>query len=215
MWEEIFSNSGWGRYPSEEAVRFFMRSKKILSIPHPRALDLGCGEGACSWFMAKEGARVTAMDGAPTGLRKTKELAATFGVQKKITTILGDITCPQRYLPAQPYDIILDHYALYANPKSTIEHALQKIHGLLKPSGLFLFCCFGSRSVNCGLGEKVNGGTMKKVNKDFECGESSFFTRSEVNRLLKKTGYRIEYSEDSIQKRKGTVIEKLVTCVRH
>jgi len=51
VWEELYRTKRWGRYPPEELVRFVART-----FPAPagrRAIDLGCGGGANTWFLAR------------------------------------------------------------------------------------------------------------------------------------------------------------------
>lgn len=53
-----------------------------LDAASPRtALDIGCGEGADAVWLAQQGWQVTAIDHAPTAVRRTQELAAENGVQ--------------------------------------------------------------------------------------------------------------------------------------
>ncbi|WP_448859775.1 class I SAM-dependent methyltransferase [Corynebacterium propinquum] len=53
-----------------------------LDDTSPRtALDIGCGEGADAVWLAQQGWQVTAIDHAPTAVRRTQELAAENGVQ--------------------------------------------------------------------------------------------------------------------------------------
>ena len=47
IYEKQFSVREWGKYPSEEVIRFFMRAKEKLNPTEIQALDLGCGIGAC------------------------------------------------------------------------------------------------------------------------------------------------------------------------
>lgn len=53
-----------------------------LDVASPRtALDIGCGEGADAVWLAQQGWQVTAIDYAPTAVRRAQELAAENGVQ--------------------------------------------------------------------------------------------------------------------------------------
>lgn len=72
-----------GKVP-EEVIRFFMRAREELGCFRIKALDIGCGMGACSWFMAKEGAIVTALDGAPSGIKNVNKLAKEFCIETEI-----------------------------------------------------------------------------------------------------------------------------------
>ncbi len=42
IYENQFSLGGWGKYPSEEVIRFFMHAKRKLASKGIKALDLGC-----------------------------------------------------------------------------------------------------------------------------------------------------------------------------
>ena len=74
IYEKNFKNNWGGKYPSEEVIRFYNYVKNIVN-KKLIGLDIGCGRGACAWFMAKEGMLVTAFDGAPSGLNKVNTLA--------------------------------------------------------------------------------------------------------------------------------------------
>ncbi|OBA54980.1 hypothetical protein A5774_04055 [Corynebacterium sp. EPI-003-04-2554_SCH2473622] len=53
-----------------------------LDVASPcTALDIGCGEGADAVWLAQQGWQVTAIDHAPTAVRRAQELAAENGVQ--------------------------------------------------------------------------------------------------------------------------------------
>ena len=84
-WESYYGSRPRGRYPSEEAVRFFMgRSPKDRA---PRVLDIGAGGGAVAWFMAKQGAEVVALEGAPSALQQLGETLNLFGVTAGVETV--------------------------------------------------------------------------------------------------------------------------------
>ena len=71
--DELF----WGRHPSGLARIFFERH---LPQGGEKMLDAGCGEGRDSIFFARAGYDVTAFDDAPTGVKKTRERAASLGL---------------------------------------------------------------------------------------------------------------------------------------
>jgi SAM-dependent methyltransferase len=63
VWDEIFSNQSWGKYPAEDLIRFIARNYYGAS---DRAaitlLEIGCGPGANLWFAAREGFTVIGID---------------------------------------------------------------------------------------------------------------------------------------------------------
>ena len=56
IWQNIFENKEWGKYPSETLIRFIARNfynvsdRKAINI-----LELGLGTGTNLWFCAREG----------------------------------------------------------------------------------------------------------------------------------------------------------------
>lgn len=73
-----------------------------------RALDIGCGAGTDSVYLAKRGWDVTALDFMPKALEFTQARAAGAGVS--VTPVEADIT---EWVVPQQYDLVLDHGLLH------------------------------------------------------------------------------------------------------
>jgi SAM-dependent methyltransferase len=73
-----------------------------------RALDIGCGAGTDSVYLAQRGWEVTALDFIPRALEFTAARAREAGVA--LTPVQADITAWQA---DQPYDLVLDHGLLH------------------------------------------------------------------------------------------------------
>lgn len=213
IYEQQFSTRVWGKYPSEEVIRFFMRAKKELRDSDLKALDIGCGTGACSWLMAKEGAMVTAIDGAPSGLEKVNALAREFGVDATIEVVHCDITRPKDFLNSA-YDIMVDNYALYSNKEDQTLNGFREFFDLLKTGGFFLTCCFGKKTTGYGTGKQLSKNTFTDIEgKLSNGGVQSFFSRDELDQIFCNIGYRISYYENIIEDRNGELVEKHITCL--
>lgn len=76
--------------------------------PPGRALDIGCGAGTDSVFLAQQGWEVTSLDFVPQALEYTRSRASEAGVA--VTTVEADITVWQ---PPHSYDLVLDHGLLH------------------------------------------------------------------------------------------------------
>lgn len=197
IWEKTFRERGWGQYPSEEVVRFYMKYGKPKGSP--RCLDIGCGAGANAWMMAKENGNVICIDGADAF---DKLLCETI---KKFTGYIHDwmfcdITQPTS-LKLKPFDIMVDCYSLYANHINRIYDAYRQYYDLLKPGGYFLTCFFGS-----------------ETSREILLGESTVFDLRETQELENfwiKTGYKIESREAKyeIRFKESFSIEKLIYCL--
>ena len=76
--------------------------------PPGKALDIGCGAGTDSVFLAQQGWDVTSLDFMPKALEYTQQRATEAGVS--ITPVEADIT---DWEPPQQYDLVLDHGLLH------------------------------------------------------------------------------------------------------
>ncbi len=79
MWEERYSGSEdylFGRAPAQ-----FLVDNPGWVKPGQEVLCVADGEGRNSVWLAGRGARVTAFDGAPTAIRRARDLAAQAGVE--------------------------------------------------------------------------------------------------------------------------------------
>ena len=73
-----------------------------------RALDIGCGAGTDSVFLAEQGWDVTSLDFIPKALEFTCKRAEQAGVS--VTPVEADITT---WTPPHSYDLVLDHGLLH------------------------------------------------------------------------------------------------------
>lgn len=120
---------------------FFMKAfvQRSLASMGPRdstplALDLGCGTGALSCYLAERGFEVTGIDIAPTAIDFARRMAVIRGL-----TIRFDVMDVCRAdLPDVPFDFVIDSHLLHCIvfPEQR-RRLLTKIHKALKPGGQF------------------------------------------------------------------------------
>ena len=191
-----------------------MNTRHKLGKRRITVLDIGCGKGACTWFLGKEGAEVTAIDGSPSAICQVPTLLNEFRVEKKINIILGDITKPREYIHSN-FDILLDNYSIYSNPEKEIVDAYIDYFDILSNGGYFLTNCFGEKTTGFGTGKRISQNTWAEIQegKLNGMGLVTFFNRQRLNKLFKKIGYTIHYTECLSEKRNGIRAEKLVTCL--
>ncbi len=212
VWESIYKTSSWGSYPSEEAIRFYMRAKG--GFEKPSVLDIGSGQGALSWFMSREGASVTAFDGSPTALTLLEELTSSFD-QQVSACVIGDIMKPSKYF-LDPFEIMVDHYALYSNPENEITLAYRQYFELLKPGGKFLTCAFGENFDGFGTGVQLSKNTWTDIPEGplKDRGMTTFWTEVRLCGILEKVGFEIDYSEVIQHKIVDSFQEKIIVSVK-
>lgn len=109
-------------------------TKKLLEKlqPSPSILELGCGPGIpILKLLLDQGAQVVA-NGIST---KQIEMAKTRCLEAKL--VAGDMTA----LTFEPESFhgAISFYTLFHLPRSKLKAMLTKIHGWLKPGGVFVF----------------------------------------------------------------------------
>jgi SAM-dependent methyltransferase len=126
-WNSRFAaeDSFLGRQPSPFLAREIDTIKRLLS--GRQALDIACGEGRNSVFLARHGFAVTAIDIAETGLAKAPDRAAAAGVT--VTLLHEDL---DNYRFSGCFDLILNFNFLQ---RRLIPAAMS----VLAPGGIFLF----------------------------------------------------------------------------
>lgn len=118
----------WGVEPSSLCLQLL----KLLPPTRPlRVLDIACGEGKDSVFLARCGYDVTAFDLSDAGIEKALRLADKAGV--RITAFVADIN---EYRLSQPYDILYSSGALhYIRPELRAE-IFENYKRFTNPNGL-------------------------------------------------------------------------------
>jgi SAM-dependent methyltransferase len=122
---------------SEEPSPFLVKAIQERKGPGT-ALDLGCGAGVFSVYMAKAGFQVTALDFIPKALEMARELANAQGVT--VNLVHADLL---NWDPKTKFDIILDSGCLHTiGDKNKFK---EKIVSWLAPDGDFVLGHFGRR----------------------------------------------------------------------
>lgn len=132
VWEKVFRENEWGKYPDESFIRFVARHFYKLERAQVNILEVGCGPGANIWFMAREGFLPYGIDGAVTAIEKAKARLNREGLKAQLT--VGDII----HLPYEDafFDAVADNECLAHNSRQNVSEILSQIKRVLKPGGL-------------------------------------------------------------------------------
>lgn len=126
-WDERYSGERvWSGNANEALVA------EVSDLTLGRALDVGCGEGADSVWLARRGWLVTALDISPKAVERTEALAADAGVTVEgVAAGLLDAA-----LVVASYDLVSAMYpALLRTPTAEAE---QRLLDLVAPGGTLL-----------------------------------------------------------------------------
>ena len=104
-----------------------------------RVLDLGCGEGRNSLFLASLGHSVVAIDRSAAGIDKLRAIAEHAGTN--VDARVGDIGALELD-PADEYDCVLAHGVLYYLDNSVWRRLLTSLKQRTRPGGFHVFTVF-------------------------------------------------------------------------
>ncbi len=99
FWEQRYGERDqiWSGNPNATLVDL------VADLVPGRALDLGCGEGGDSIWLAEQGWRVTGVDISATAIDRARKEAVRRGVDGEITWIVGDLST---WTPADRYELV-------------------------------------------------------------------------------------------------------------
>ncbi len=155
-WDRIFSEQTWGRYPPEYVVRAVMtayghvKERKSICV-----LDLGCGPGACLWFLADEGFTTTGLDDSQVALGQAANILTARGVHADL--VHGNFTKTLPF-PNGTFDCVLDNMSVATLEALYAVGVFVEVRRVLKRGGRFISVLAGDMSsANDG---KLRGATM-------------------------------------------------------
>lgn len=156
-------------------------SKKVKSI-----LDIGCGSGTISFYLASKGYKVKGIDISIRAIKICRDSAMEMGFNN---VEFGVCNFPNE-IPSGKYDLIFFSEVIEHLPDD--ELALKKIYKLIKPDGILFL---STPSKNAPL---YKLGYAKKF--DREVGHLRRYTVEELKAKLKRNGFLVKsvYKKESI-----------------
>lgn len=153
-WDQLFTQEKFRwRDPHEAVVQFV---PKLHATGAQRVLDLGCGTGRHTVYLASQGFDVWACDISPRGLAHTRQ----WLVRQKLTAHLqfSDMTA----LPYHDnvFDGLVSAFVIYHGLLGDIERAVAEIHRVLRPGALALLTLISTQDDSYGRGRAVEPDTF-------------------------------------------------------
>jgi 2-polyprenyl-3-methyl-5-hydroxy-6-metoxy-1,4-benzoquinol methylase len=130
FWEQFYGEREqvWSGRPNVVLV------EEVEGMTPGTALDLGCGEGADSIWLAGQGWRVTGTDISQVALDRAAAHADDAGVADRITWERHDLT---RSIPTGPFDLVSAHF-LHSPVDDPRDSALRAAAAAVAPGGTLL-----------------------------------------------------------------------------
>jgi SAM-dependent methyltransferase len=105
-----------------------------------RALDVGCGAGVFTAWLAEQGMETTGIDLFPEAIEMARERAREKNVDADF--VAGDLFA---FVPERPFDLVFDSGCLHALVGGNVAKYKQKLLDWLRPGGDYVLGHWGKR----------------------------------------------------------------------
>ncbi|MGQ9530448.1 MAG: class I SAM-dependent methyltransferase [Candidatus Bathycorpusculaceae bacterium] len=153
-WDEILHEEWYSREtPDDIVIQFATLLEKNKKV---RVLDLGCGAGRHTIYMASKDYEIHGIDISATGLNLTKERLKRQGLEAYLAK------CDMKTLPymGSCFDAVISLHAIYHQKLEGIQKTISEIHRILRKNGLLLINFLSKRTYSYGKGVKVEENTF-------------------------------------------------------
>lgn len=143
------SKNFWGTKPGSLVLQL---EKIVENFNGKRVLDLGCGEGKNSFYLAGKGCTVEAYDVSEYSISNAANL---FGENKNVIIEQRDVLDLE--ILEEKYDIIIAYGLFHCFENfGQVENVILKCLNGLKKGGFFILCAFNSRKQDLSAHENFN-----------------------------------------------------------
>jgi cyclopropane fatty-acyl-phospholipid synthase-like methyltransferase len=122
-----------------------------------RVIDLGCGTGENSCYLASRGHPVRGVDSAPTAIARARDKAKARGLRVDFDLVdafaLG--------APSPPFDVVLDCGLFHTFSDAERPRYVAAARGVLRPGGRMFLLCFSDREPNWGGPRRVTEAELR------------------------------------------------------
>lgn len=193
VWEEVFQQSEWGKYPSEDLIRFIARNfYNAADRKEIKILEVGCGPGANLWYLIREGFTVYGIDGSRTAIaraqaRLDKEFPGWNG-----QLVVGDIM----KLPFDSgfFDAVIDNAAICCNSYTNSQIIYNELARVAKNGGKLYSRTLAQGCWGDETGQKVgHNAWLVAEGPLLNKGYSRFTDDKEISQLI--AGFKIKEVE--------------------
>jgi len=186
VWEDLHSSRAWGKYPSDQLVTTVMRHwRDPGERQRVRVLEMGCGAGANLSFFLAEGFQVHGVDGAPSAIRNAKARLEPL-VKDGQSLVLETCTFDDVAFSDAFFELVVDYFAIYANPVETIRRSYAEARRMLAPGGKLYSRVWGTGCEGANSGEMLEPGTSRNpmYGPCKDMGVTHFFSYDELRALF-------------------------------
>lgn len=136
LFSQLSSRYAEGRVPWDDPLPPPEVIETAAKLPPGRALDLGCGYGRATIYLAQRQWLVDGVDFIDRAIDEATHRAAAFGVADSAHFHIGRVT--DLHFLTGPYDFALDVGCLHSLDDEGLRRYRDELLRLLRPDGLYL-----------------------------------------------------------------------------
>jgi len=146
------------KYPSEHVVRFIFTQfpRNLKERSNLKILDLACGAGRHTVFLAREEFLTYATDFSDGGLKVTEKRLK----DEKLQVILKKANLDKQPFPDNFFDGIISFGVFYYNNLDGYQRAISELYRILKKDGVALIFTRTTDDYRYGKGDKIDKNTF-------------------------------------------------------
>lgn len=187
IWDNIFINNEWGRYPPASLVKFVARNfYKVTDRKLVKILEIGSGPGANLWFMAREGFTVYGIDFSQIACERIIKRLNIENLSDRVGGVLiGDYAEKLSEFQDSYFDAIIDVESLYCNSFEHSRKIVKICFTKLKPGGLMFSQTFSDKTWGLQDKEVEYHALFPTEGPCTQAGYSRYTTREDIDKLYK------------------------------
>ena len=151
-WRYLTRNTPWDTNITPPELRTLIEAEKFSA---GRALDLGCGTGTNSIYLAQQRWTVTGIDFVPTAIRTARRKARQQHVKERTQFLTGDVTKLARLSLDGPFNLVLDIGCLHGLSPDGQAAYLQALPALTSSGGIYLLYAFSRHPDGFGISTEM------------------------------------------------------------
>ncbi len=186
-WNTIYARGEQlNRYPFSEVVSFFFRNRPDSHGIAPSALDVGCGSGVHSAFLADQGCNVLGIDGSEAAIAAARTIYQHASIQFSQARF-RDFDAGDR-----KFDILVDRCSTTHSSISTTEGFYKRLQSWLNPGARVFWQGFAWDNAGRELGCEQNDGSWSEFSDGVfaPLGRTAFFKEEDVRGIF--DGYQLQ-----------------------
>ena len=190
LWQDPDIAKQWReRPPLPEVVTM---AELLLQEGRRRVLDIGCGVGRHTIYLASRGFEVTATDNAPAAVSACRRNLQETRLQAQVLEVeMTEIPFPDDY-----FDGVVAAQVIHHTDVATLTRIISLIHQKLAAGGWFVWVTASSRNRDFSTAREIEPGTWVDENRREGPVPHHYCTEQEIRSLL--SSYDIQSLEEKL-----------------